>query len=142
MDEQGEAGWLKDVNWEAEDMVTMTQDKWSRWEEAFAEYFPHHTKAELFQEAMKREILLFPVNTAGDIAVDPQLKARNFWVDVYYPELDASLRHPGAPLKLSEFPYQIRHRAPLIGEHNQAIYKGDLGLSDDELAALKQIKAI
>jgi crotonobetainyl-CoA:carnitine CoA-transferase CaiB-like acyl-CoA transferase len=32
----------------------------------------------------------------------------------------------------------IRRRAPLIGEHNEEIYKKELGLSAEELMVLKQ----
>ena len=142
MDEKGKAGWLKDVDWKAEDMTTVTQEKWNKWEEAFSDYFLLHSKAELFQEALSREVLLVPVNTAEDIIEDPHLKARDFWVNVSYPEMNTSLDHTGSPFKLSEFPYTIHRRAPLIGEHNREIFNGELGLSDNELLSLKKVGAI
>jgi formyl-CoA transferase len=43
---------------------------------------------------------------------------------------------------MSEARCTIRRRAPLIGEHNQEIYKGELGLSDEELGILKQAAVI
>jgi formyl-CoA transferase len=43
---------------------------------------------------------------------------------------------------LSETPWQLRRRAPLIGEHNEAIYGGELGLSRAELAVLMAAGAI
>ena len=39
--------------------------------------------------------------------------------------------------KLSETPGEIRHAAPLLGEHNNEIYRGLLGLGEAELVALK-----
>jgi crotonobetainyl-CoA:carnitine CoA-transferase CaiB-like acyl-CoA transferase len=32
----------------------------------------------------------------------------------------------------------ISRRAPLIGEHNQEIYEGELGFSKEEMLSLKQ----
>ena len=48
-----------------------------------------------------------------------------------------AITYPGAFVKPSEAAFGIRHRAPLIGEHNEEIY-GELGFSEGELAILKQ----
>ena len=50
--------------------------------------------------------------------------------------------YPGAFAKLAEGSCKIRRRAPLIGEHNEEIYVSELGLSREELAILKQARAI
>lgn len=34
--------------------------------------------------------------------------------------------------------YQAQRRAPLVGEHNDEVYQGELGLSDVEMASLKE----
>jgi formyl-CoA transferase len=39
--------------------------------------------------------------------------------------------------KLSETPGEIRHAAPLLGEHNEEILGGLLGIGEAELATLK-----
>jgi len=44
--------------------------------------------------------------------------------------------YPGAPCKLSRSPWRIWRRAPLLGEHNQEILGGELGLSSQDMAAL------
>jgi crotonobetainyl-CoA:carnitine CoA-transferase CaiB-like acyl-CoA transferase len=77
------------------------------------------------------------VNTPRDLVESPQLQARGFFVDVEHPELGATIRYPGAPYALSETPWQLRQRPPLLGEHNEAIYVQELGLSHANLAALQ-----
>jgi benzylsuccinate CoA-transferase BbsE subunit len=105
-------------------------------------FFLKHTKAELSEEAQRRRIILFPVHTAHDLLEHPQLTARNFFRSLEHPELGKTLCYPGAPYQLSETPWQLRRRAPLIGEHNEAIYGGELGLSRAELAVLMAAGAI
>ena len=105
-------------------------------------FFLKHTKAELAEEAQRRRIILFPVHTARDLLEHPQLLARSFFQALEHPELDETLCYPGAPYQLSQTPWQLRRRAPLIGEHNEAIYGGELGLSRAELAVLMAAGAI
>jgi len=44
-------------------------------------------------------------------------------------------------VKLTETPFRIRWRAPLIGEHNLEVY-GELGLSREEITFLKSAGVI
>jgi crotonobetainyl-CoA:carnitine CoA-transferase CaiB-like acyl-CoA transferase len=96
-----------------------------------------HTKEELFVGAQTRGIVLMPVNTVKDIVEDIGLQARQYFVDVEHPELGQILTYPGAPYRLSETPWQIKRRAPLIGEHNAEVYQGELEFTTEELATFK-----
>jgi crotonobetainyl-CoA:carnitine CoA-transferase CaiB-like acyl-CoA transferase len=95
------------------------------------------TKDELYEEAVKRKIMLCPCANTTDILRNRQLEARGFWEKVHHPELGDTLVYPGAPLKMQETPWGIQHRAPLIGEHNEEVYGEELGFSREELAILK-----
>ena len=110
--------------------------------DVLSRFFLHHTKAELAEEARRRRIILFPVHTAHDLLEHPQLVARHFFQALEHPELGDTLCYPGAPYRLSRTPCRLRRRAPLIGEHNEAIYSGELGLSRAELAVLMAAGAI
>ncbi len=101
------------------------------------DFFATRTKQAIYDEAQRRRLPLAPVNTARDLADSPQLQARDFFVDVDHPELNVTVRYPGAPYALSEAPWRLRRRAPSLGEDNEAIYVGELGLSRDELSALR-----
>jgi crotonobetainyl-CoA:carnitine CoA-transferase CaiB-like acyl-CoA transferase len=136
--QEGMALELKDFEWENMDSSTVTQEEVTDRNELLGPFLLSKTKAELFDEALKQEILLIPVNTAEDIAESPQLRAREFWRQVEHPELDDTIVYPGWPVKWTEMPaYSPQRRAPLIGEHNREVYEGELGLSPAQLVLLK-----
>jgi crotonobetainyl-CoA:carnitine CoA-transferase CaiB-like acyl-CoA transferase len=56
--------------------------------------------------------------------------------------LGQSLKYPGPPFRLSETPWRIVRRAPLIGEHNVEIYEKELGFSEEQLALLRAKKVV
>ncbi|MEE8472289.1 MAG: CoA transferase, partial [Dehalococcoidia bacterium] len=122
MDEEGMAGILKGVNWETFGFSDISVEDNDAWEEIFGRFFLKHTKAEINEQALSRGFIVLPGNTPRDTQADRQLEARDFWVDVEHPELGASIRYPGAPIKLSRSPWRIRGRAPLIGEHNEEVF--------------------
>jgi len=105
---------------------------------------PVHDTASVGGALTRQDRLVWgtPVNTTEDVLRDPQLLARGYFVDVDHPELDTTIRYPGAPYRLSETPWHIRCRAPMIGEHNLAIYEGELGIPRKTLVALKAKGAI
>ena len=102
------------------------------------EFFRRHTKAELYEAAVKNRIVLYPCSTTEDLMSDPQLKARDFWTEVEHPELNASLPYPRPCMAFSGTSCEIRRRAPHIGEHNEEIYLGELGFSREEMVLLKE----
>jgi benzylsuccinate CoA-transferase BbsE subunit len=134
--------YLKDFNWAIFDMAKQTQEMQDLIEVPIANLFLKYTKEELYSEAQKRGIMLCPVCNSKDILGNAQLKARDFWVEVSHPELSTSITYPGAFAKLSQTPLMIKHRAPLIGEHNLDIYQGELGLSHSELTVLRRAGVI
>jgi benzylsuccinate CoA-transferase BbsE subunit len=122
--------------------AAVTDEERAHVDEVLTRFFLQHTKDELCTEARRRRIMLFPVSTPGDLLNHPQLRARGFFVPLHHGERGETLCYPGAPFRLSETPWQLRRRAPLIGEHNDAIYGGELGLSRAELAVLMAAGAI
>ncbi len=57
---------------------------------------------------------------------------------VEHPEFDTSLKYPGAFIKSTDAEFcRPGTRAPLVGEHNAEIYVERLGLSPQEVEALK-----
>jgi formyl-CoA transferase len=83
-------------------------------------------------------MLGYPVASVKEIFADPQHQARGFWQKIDHPELGISIDYPGGFAKFSEGACQIWRRAPLIGEHNEEIYGGELGLTKEEMQKLKQ----
>lgn len=103
---------------------------------AITEFCRRHTKEELYEEGQKRRISVTPINTVGEFMNCAQTKAREIFIEMEHPVIGA-YSHLGPVPRLSETPGRIRRTAPLIGEHNEEIYCGELGMSKDDLVALK-----
>jgi formyl-CoA transferase len=66
----------------------------------------------------------------------PHLDERGSFVTQNHPEV-GTLRYPGAGFLIDGInPVAGGRGAPRLGEHNAAIYGGELGLSPEELAGL------
>jgi len=139
---EGMAENLRGYNWATHDASQISQEERSQIEEAVIAFLRTKTKQELYEAALEEEIVLAPLNTVKEIMESPQLAAREYFVEVQHPELGDTITYPGAPVKLSEVPWRINRRAPLIGEHNEGIYEKELGLTKEELSRLKVAKAI
>ena len=112
--------------------------------EPAAAFIKTKTKAELYEQALKSGARVAPCYNAADLLADPQLQARDFWQEVDHPELGEKIKYPakhhsclikGAP------EIGITRRAPLIGEHNEEVYK-EIGLSKEDLIRLKSAGVI
>lgn len=75
------------------------------------------------------------VYATSDVMSDKHYVAREQIVDVPS-EQHGTLPQPGVVPRLSRTPGHVKHRAPTLGEHNQEVYGGMLGISDDELEQL------
>jgi crotonobetainyl-CoA:carnitine CoA-transferase CaiB-like acyl-CoA transferase len=128
---------LQDYPWQEIDASTITQEELDRIVGAASEFIQTKTKSELFDEALKRGILLAPITTMKDVAESPQLADRDFWLEIEHPELGDTITYPGYPIKMTEDFCRVRRRAPLIGEHNQEVYENELGFSKEQMSVLK-----
>ena len=108
---------------------------------AVSEFCLRHTKEELYDEGQKRRIAVTPINTAGEFIESPQTQAREIFVEMRHPVIGKYLQFGPVP-RLSDSPGGIFRTAPLLGEHNEALYCGELGFTKDELIALKSAGVI
>ncbi len=122
IDEEGTAGDMTGYDWSKFDYRTVTQEEMDHIQlDIIAPFIRRHTKAELYEECIKRKILGCPFQDPRDVAESPQLAARKFFVRVDHPELDDTLTYCGPFIQLSETPLGPWRRAPLIGEHNREV---------------------
>jgi len=111
-------------------------------EEALERFLMTKTKKEIWQNILRRRILAAPVATVADIADDPQLAARDYFVEIAAPHLDRKFTMPGAFAKLSKTPVGPAGPPPQIGQHNREVYCNLLGLTQERLVALRATGAI
>jgi len=127
--------WLQEYDWQGYSQITASDEDLARLEEAFGGFFRTCTMRELYDEALKRRILLAPCNDAREILEQEQLRDRELFVTVEYPELGAAIEHPDFFAKAGLGRIGIRRRAPRVGEHNAEVY-GELGLAAPDLERL------
>ncbi len=126
----------------------------SMWDDAFVrrrnndlidpyaeEYTKSRNKAEISEICQSKGIPCTPVNTPQDFSRDPHIKAREFITEVEHPVIG---RHSylGSAYRLSRTPCRVSRPAPLLGQHNQEIFGGELGYSGEDLVRLKTEGAI
>jgi crotonobetainyl-CoA:carnitine CoA-transferase CaiB-like acyl-CoA transferase len=137
-----DSGVMGQMDWKKVGWDEITEDVAHDINAVLTKFFSQHTKQELFEGAIKRGIQIVPALTAKETREFPQLAARNYWVKIAHPELKTAITYPGGFINSTETACRIRHRAPLIGEHNEEIYKKELGFSTEELKLLKQSRII
>lgn len=71
----------------------------------------------------------------AELLADPQLAARGWWDRVTPTEVGRPYPFVGMPWRMSGSPYLPLPPAPCLGEHNEAIFRGLLGLDAETYAA-------
>jgi crotonobetainyl-CoA:carnitine CoA-transferase CaiB-like acyl-CoA transferase len=82
------------------------------------------------------------VMNAHDLMPNPQLEHREFFQTMHHP-ITGSTRYPGFPMRFSALGTRLHRRPPpTLGQHNDEILGGELGLSADRLRELRDGKII
>lgn len=76
-----------------------------------------------------------------DMLADPHFAARESIIRVAHPEFGELAMQNVFP-RLSRTPGQVRHPGPALGAHNEEVYRGLLGLSEQELTRLRDAGVI
>ncbi len=77
------------------------------------------------------------VQDAGDLANNPQLKERGFFIELDHPEMGKTISE-ATPIRLSDTPAKYNRAAPLLGQDNDYVYGELLGIGKGELAELRR----
>jgi succinate--hydroxymethylglutarate CoA-transferase len=81
------------------------------------------------------------INSVADALDDPHTAARDMIETVEHPTIGA-LKMLGIPFKFSDTACSVRRAPPTLGQHNDEILKGELGLDEKAIAELRQTKVI
>lgn len=99
------------------------------------------TLAECQEQLDKFGVPATKVYAISDVVADPHVHARDQVLTVES-DLYGSLLQPGIVPRLNETPGRVGHRAPRLGEHNDEVFRGVVGLSDEEYAAHREAGVI
>ena len=81
------------------------------------------------------------INSVADALDDPHTAARDMIETVEHSTIGA-LKMLGIPFKFSDTACSVRRAPPTLGQHNDEILKGELGLDEKAIAELRQEKVI
>lgn len=83
-----------------------------------------------------------PILSTADITKEPQFQARNMFHKTRAPGSRDDVTVPAILPVLSGTPGGTRWAGPKLGQHTEEILRQELGMSDDEIANLREAGAI
>ena len=101
------------------------------------DWIGRHTTEEVLAAFAEHEAAIAPVNSIADIFHDAHYRARETITTVEHPTLGPVKMQNVIP-SLTMTPGRIDHPGPELGAHNHDVYVGELGLTEAELAELKE----
>ena len=106
-------------------------------EAALRSWIEARPAAEVISRLREAEIVVGASRTVAEVFADPHVAARGILPEVDDPVF-GRIRIQGVTPRLTATPGQVARPAPLLGEHNEAIYGGLLGLAAAEIASLRE----
>lgn len=100
------------------------------------QYIATHTAEEAYHTAQSYDLAWGAIRRPEDNLQDAQFRARGNIAELEHEGL-GKLPYTTAPWLSEDVPWLVHHRAPRLGEHNQAIYGAELGLGPDDLTSLR-----
>ncbi len=129
----GEDHWLTDPRFKDDlargDNGKILSERTARWA-------AERTSAEALAELEKARIPAGPVYSPQQALDDPHIQAMNYLKPVEFPGLPGAAPIMETPLRLSRTPGSVRERAPLLGEHTDAILT-ELGYTAEEISSFR-----
>jgi benzylsuccinate CoA-transferase BbsF subunit len=91
---------------------------------------------EVTQKLQHAGVAAYPTLDGNDLLANPHVAARGYFVELEHAEV-GKRRHLGIPWKMSRTPCEIRRPAPLFGQDTDYVLEEVVGLSRDEITALR-----
>lgn len=107
---------------------------------ALADWLAGQTKEDVYHLLQSMRSVAGYVADVADLFRSKQYQVREFFRTVDHPAT-GPVDYPGPLFRIDDLPWRI-DRAPLLGEHNETVLAGDLGLPKEEIVRLRGQGAI
>lgn len=131
---------LKSKNLEDLGLAFESDEKKDKIIGTLSELFSTNKRGYWIEKMRNERRIAAPVNSMIEASNDPDIIANNYVTDVYYPEIDKTLKVHGTPWKFSETP-SIIGKAPKLGANNHEILK-DIGYSAEDIRIFEEKEII
>ena len=135
---------MGDPEWAGESRFGDGYQRWLRREELeslLEGWTRRHTPWQVTEALQAEGVAAFPSLAANQLMADPHLAARDSFPEVVHPEKGRQ-RGVGPPWRFSETPARLDGWTPSLGENNEAVFHGMLGVPMDELRGLQDAKVV
>jgi crotonobetainyl-CoA:carnitine CoA-transferase CaiB-like acyl-CoA transferase len=109
--------------------------------QVMADWCAKRTREEAIAELERARIPCSPVYSTDETLNDPHVQARKIFREVEFPGGKKAIPLTATPVQLNLTPGEIRHRAPLIGEHTNEVMR-ELGFDDEQIAHFREAGVI
>jgi crotonobetainyl-CoA:carnitine CoA-transferase CaiB-like acyl-CoA transferase len=97
---------------------------------------------ECFRRAQTSGISWAMIRAAEENYALPHYTQRDYWRNIEHPQIGRAIPYPRGPFACDALQLEPRGRAPNLGEHTRHVLTQDLGLNEQEIAALTAAGAI
>lgn len=135
---------LEQPSWMTDPRFATESDRCSNSREldlAMEEWTRRHSAEEVMRMLQEAGIAAGVVQNAADLAGDPQLESRGFYVRLEHPVLGETVGD-GSPIRLSDSQAQYVRSAPLPGQDNDCVFEELLGIPPQDLQELMRAGVI
>ena len=105
------------------------------------EWTKTHTHYEVTEILQRAGVMAAPTLKVEEGVRDRHLEERGFFIDIDHPGA-GKLRLASLPWRLSDVPQGNYAHAPLLGEHNDYVFRDLLKMSEEEIAQLQEEQVI
>ena len=105
------------------------------------EWVAAHDLDDLLGRLEREQVPATRINSIADVVADPHVRARGNVIETVL-ESGRRLLSIGVVPKLSESPGRVASPAPALGAHNEAVYRGLLGMDEAQYESLRRERII
>ena len=135
----GEPGWVSDPKFQSRAGRIEHREELDA---NIATWTREYTKHQVMHFLQRDGVPAGSIQSAEDVFYDYHLRTRGHMVEVANPAPWGTFELYGAPMRFSATPARDTAPTPDLGQHNEEIFKGLLGLSPEEYQQLIRLKAI